>query len=231
VPPYAPTDPSVAAFVAIPLGLLFLFMWAVARVSRPAGIAIAAAAAAVWMAGTLAVAVSGVLRDWAATPPPFALLVLAIVVISVGVAFSSLGRRIASEIPLWALVASQGFRLPLEIAMHRLAELGIMPPQMTYTGRNFDIVTGASALIVAILVATGRAGRRTVMAWNIVGLALLLNIVVIAVLSTPVFQFFGPDRVNVFVTYPPFVWLPAVMVLAALMGHLLVFRALRHCQN
>jgi heme exporter protein D len=33
--------------------------------------------------------------------------------------------------------------------------------------------------------------------------------------------------VNVFVMYAPFVWLPAVMVLAALAGHLVVFRALR----
>jgi len=30
----------------------------------------------------------------------------------------------------------------------------------------------------------------------------------------------------VWITYPPFVWLPAVMVRAALAGHLLVFRAL-----
>jgi hypothetical protein len=29
------------------------------------------------------------------------------------------------------------------------------------------------------------------------------------------------------VTYPPYVWLPAVMVVAALAGHLLIFRALR----
>jgi hypothetical protein len=28
------------------------------------------------------------------------------------------------------------------------------------------------------------------------------------------------------VTYPPFVWLPAVLVLAALAGHLVIFRAL-----
>jgi hypothetical protein len=32
------------------------------------------------------------------------------------------------------------------------------------------------------------------------------------------------------ITYPPFVWLPAVMVLAALAGHLIVFRALRRQQ-
>jgi hypothetical protein len=34
----------------------------------------------------------------------------------------------------------------------------------------------------------------------------------------------APERV---VTRPPFVWLPAVMVLAALAGHLLIFGALR----
>jgi len=54
---------------------------------------------------------------------------------------------------------------------------------------------------------------------------LLTNIVVVAILSTPKFAAFGPDRLNVFVFYPPFVWLPAVLVLAALAGHLIVFRA------
>jgi hypothetical protein len=54
---------------------------------------------------------------------------------------------------------------------------------------------------------------------------LLANIVTIAVASTPVFAAFGPDRLNTFVFHPPFVWLPAVMVLAALTGHLIVWRA------
>ena len=63
--------------------------------------------------------------------------------------------------------------------------------------------------------------------WNVLGLALLVNVIVVALLSTPVFRAFGDDQLNVFVTYTPFVWLPAVMVLAALAGHLIVFRALR----
>jgi hypothetical protein len=71
------------------------------------------------------------------------------------------------------------------------------------------------------------AGRRLVLAWNIMGLALLVNIVVVAILSTPRFAAFGPDRLNTFVTYPPFVWLPTVLVLAALAGHLIIFRAVR----
>ena len=62
--------------------------------------------------------------------------------------------------------------------------------------------------------------------WNVAGLLLVLNVVTIGVLSTPRIQAFGPDQVNVFVTYVPFVWLPAVMVTAAISGHLVVFRAL-----
>jgi len=102
-----------------------------------------------------------------------------------------------------------------------------MPVQMSYSGRNFDIVTGITALVVAAALRWGLAPRWLAGAWNVLGLALLLNIVTIAILSTPRFAFFGQDRLNVWVTYPPFVWLPAVMVLAALAGHLLVFRALR----
>ena len=68
--------------------------------------------------------------------------------------------------------------------------------------------------------------RRLVAAWNTLGLALVLNVVTIGVLSTPRLLYFGVDHVNTFVMRTPFVWLPAVMVLAALSGHLLIFRAL-----
>jgi hypothetical protein len=66
--------------------------------------------------------------------------------------------------------------------------------------------------------------RWVVVGWNVLGFALLVNIVVVAVVSTPLFRWFGDERVNIFVTYPPFVWLPAVLVTAALAGHVLVWR-------
>jgi hypothetical protein len=105
-------------------------------------------------------------------------------------------------------------------------ERGVMPAQMSYSGRNFDIITGISAFVVAWLVAQGRGGRLLIAIWNLMGLALLVNVVTIAILSTPRFRYFGDDHLNVWITYPPFVWLPAVMVVAALAGHLLVFRAI-----
>jgi len=234
MPGYSLMDLPVLAFVVLPAALAVLFVWGTAVAWRRTGQAASATRAAlfaagltlVWMGATLALADRGTFRNWNATPPPFALLVIALLAIAVSMAFGTPGRRLATGLPLWVLVAVQAFRLPLEIAMHALVGRGIMPPQMSYGGRNFDVLTGATAVVVAALVAAGVAGRRLVMVWNIAGLLLLANIVVVAILSTPRFALFGPDRLNVFVTYPPFVWLPAVLVLAALAGHLVIFRAM-----
>jgi hypothetical protein len=226
----------VAAFVAIPALLATALVWATIDAWRRAGAPYTAArragvttgaATAAWMALTWLAATSGILREWDRTPPPFAFLVVGVLVVSVTVSFSVVGTRIAQHTPLWALVAIQSFRLPLELSMHALAEKGIMPVQMSYSGRNFDIVTGATAVIVAVLVKAGSGGRWLVGAWNVLGLGLLVNVVTVAILSTPRIRYFGDDQVVTFVTYSPFVWLPAVMVVAALAGHLVIFRALR----
>jgi hypothetical protein len=224
-------DPAVAAFVAIPVALVCLLVWAVAVARQrngnrgPRGLRIGALAI-LWMALTWAAAQSGVLRQWGRTPPPFAFLVVAVIGLSALLAFGRVGRQLVEFVPLWALVAVQGFRLPLELAMHQMYERGVMPRVMSYSGRNFDIVTGTTAILVGGAVLAGFGGTRLVARWNFLGLALLLNVITVAVLATPRFHFFPGDRLNVWVTYPPFVWLPAVMVLAALAGHLLIFRAL-----
>jgi hypothetical protein len=103
---------------------------------------------------------------------------------------------------------------------------GVMPVQMSYSGFNYDIVTGITAGVLGAWLSRRRAPRWIVIAWNLLGFALLVNVVTIAIVSTPVFRWFGDDRLNVFVTYPPFVWLPAILVPAALMGHILVWRRL-----
>lgn len=229
-------DPVVAAFIVIPLILVAALFWGTAVAWRRSGAApeqstraamVSGLAALIWMAITWGAAQSGILRNWDQTPPPFAFLVLAIVVLAAAIAWSPLGLRLARFIPLWILVAVQSFRLPLELAMHEMYERGIMPEQMSYSGLNFDIVTGATAILVSAVVWSGRAGRRLVAAWNAVGLLLLINIMTVAILSTPRFRYFGDAALNTWVMDPPFVWLPAVMVLAALAGHLLIFRALK----
>jgi hypothetical protein len=234
------TDPAVLAFVVIPLGLLGALLWGTHVASRRLNeddttrrrvMLITVIASAVWMSVTWRAAESGVLRLWDATPPPFAVLVVGILGVTAALACTAYGRRLALGLPLWVLIGIQGFRLPLELAMHAMYERGVMPEQMSYSGRNFDIVTGITALMVAWLVRSGRVGRRVVLMWNVLGLLLVLNVVTVGILSTPRFRLFGEESVNVFITYPPFVWLPAVMVLAALAGHLIVFRAVLRRQH
>ena len=233
---YSLSDPASAAFIAIPMLLAVALMWATLVAWRRSGATAAAARhaclvagamAAVWMAATWVAASSGLLRNWDRTPPPFGLLVVLITAMAIAIAVSSFGKRLAQFVPLWALVGIQGFRLPLELAMHEMYERGIMPEQMSYSGRNFDIATGITAIIVAVALRTGRGGRGLVIVWNLLGLSLVLNVVIVAILSTPLFRYFGDDRLNVWVTYPPYVGLNAVMVLAAFAGHLTIFRALR----
>ena len=228
-------EPAPLTFIVLPLLLQSLLAWGAMAAWRRSGAPVEAAlrvtaissiASCAWLATTWIAAASGIFREWDRTPPPFAFLVIAIVALGFALAFSPFGTRIATTIPLWILVLVQGFRLPLELAMHGMYTRGIMPVQMTYTGRNFDIVTGALAIVVGILAARGVVGRGIIAAWNVLGLALLINVVTVAILATPRFRYFGDDNLNVWVTYPPFVWLPAVMVLAALAGHLLIFRVL-----
>jgi hypothetical protein len=221
-------------FILIPALLVIALAWGVAaawlRAGHQPGVALRAAAisvagAVLWMSVTWTAAGSGVLREWDRNPPPFAFFVLGIFLLAGIIAFSRLGTRLAT-LPLWALVAVQAFRFPLELAMHSMYVRGIMPEPMSYSGRNFDVVSGMTAIVVAALVVAGKAGRGLVVAWNLLGIGLLANVVLVAILATPRFRYFGDDQLNVWVTYPPFVWLPAVMVLAALVGHLVIFRAL-----
>ncbi|HUE89196.1 MAG TPA: hypothetical protein VMO26_24215 [Vicinamibacterales bacterium] len=181
-----------------------------------------------WMSLTWAVASTGIIADFDRRPPPIVLMLLTVLTISTAVAFTRYGTRFVDGLPLWILVAGQAFRFPLEWLMHRAADEGVMPPQMSYSGWNFDIVTGIAAIPVALLLARGFRHARTIaVAWNVLGSVLLINILTIAMLSTPLVAAFGSDRLNTWVAHPPYVWLPAVMVVCAITGHLVIFRKLR----
>jgi hypothetical protein len=65
--------------------------------------------------------------------------------------------------------------------------------------------------------------------WNAGGTLLLVNILTIAVLSTPTpVRVFHNEPANEWIAHAPWVWLPTVFVVAAIIGHVLVFRRLRY---
>ena len=182
--------------------------------------------AGAWLAITGALAAADFYTVTGAIPPRPVLLMLPTIGLAVALAMSGIGRDLGERAPLALLVGFHAFRLPLELVMHQAAREGTMPEQMTFTGMNFDIVTGATAIVVAALVAAGRAPRWLVVAWAALGSALLVAIGAIAIASLPDLQAFGsdPERVNTWVMYFPFIWLPAGLVSSALFGHVVLWR-------
>jgi hypothetical protein len=213
------------AFVALVLVVAALLPLGVAHAGG--GLLDAAVATGIYRGAVGAVAVSGAL-EFGPLPPRLLLLVALCFAGTAALAFSPLGARLATRVPLAWLIGYQAFRVPVELLLHRGFREGFVPEQMTYLGANFDVASGAGALIVAFLVARGAASPRLVLAWNVAALALLANIVAIAVLSMPTpLRVFQNEPANVWVARFPWIWLPTVLVQAAWLGHLLVFRALR----
>jgi hypothetical protein len=170
----------------------------------------------------------GLVRDFQRVPPPMFVLLLAAVVLTVVTAISRVGSRLVAEAGIVWLVGVQAFRIAVEVFLDWGHRVDLVPVQMTFEGRNWDIISGVSAAAIAWLAAKRQAPRWLVLLWNCVGLALLLNIVVIAILSMPTpLRRFHNEPVNSFVAYFPYIWLPTFLVQLALFGHLLVFRWLR----
>lgn len=225
-----PTTLSTTVFllIVIAVAVMFLNAWRVASAGAGGSRAwIPVLVAAGWLAIPALLAANGTLDRYDPMPAPGLLVVAIVTVGTVALALSPVGARLAAATPLAALVGFQFFRVPLEWVLHRLSVEGVIPVQMTYAGRNFDILSGVGAAMVAFLLLAGRGGKGLVLAWNLLGLGLLANIVIVAALSTPVsFRAFMNDPPNRLPGVFPWVWLPSFLVQAALFGHLLVFRAL-----
>jgi hypothetical protein len=146
----------------------------------------------------------------------------AMIAVSLGIGFSPIGRWLSS-LPLPALVAFQGFRLPLELVLHAWVIQGVIPATMTWSGRNWDIISGILALIAAPF-----CRRSIVWPWiaNGVGLVLLINVARIAILSSPVsFGWRVMPKLEL-IYHVPYALIVPVCIGGALIGHIALTRAL-----
>jgi hypothetical protein len=185
----------------------------------------AGAGVAIWLAAQTPAALTGLLGRFELRPPPMVIWFASMVVMVLALAWSPFGRRFADKLPFVALIGFQAFRLPLELIMHRAVAAGIMPSVMSFTGYNFDIVTGATALPLALYAWRRPLPLWLMMLWNLTGQILLFIVAGVALAASPIFRAFGDDQLNVWVTQFPYVWI-AVMVAAALFGHIVTMRKL-----
>jgi hypothetical protein len=167
-------------------------------------------------------------EDTFSFPPRFALLVLPPLITVLLLFITRSGRIFIDSLPLLNLTYLHIVRIPVELVLYWLFINKKVPELMTFAGRNFDILSGITAPLIAFFgIKKKLFGNKILLAWNFICLALLLNIVINAVLSAPfAFQKFAFDQPNVAVLYYPFTWLPCFIVPVVLFCHLASIRIL-----
>lgn len=186
-----------------------------------------ATAISIWMLYVIEVSSSGFLADFSLPPKVVVFVILPAFVFTA--IFFSLKRFNATiaAFPIALTVYYQTFRVIVELLILGLYKEGIGPELVTFEGRNFDILAGLTAPIVGYLAYSKKViSHKAVIAWNIVGLLLLANIVFIfqSLLIKPEMWGFSEIPVSLDFTRPPYILIAAVFMPSAVFMHVFSIR-------
>jgi hypothetical protein len=173
--------------------------------------------------------VRGFFSEFSRLPPRLAFALLIPLPVVLLFARSRAGKQFLQHIqPQW-LIYLQSFRILVEIALWILVRNGALPVQMSFEGRNFDILTGLLAFPVGYYCYVKKSWPAVIaLLYNIGGLVLLLNIVTISTLSMPTpLRAFHNQPDSSLLTRFPFIYLPGLLVPLAYTLHILSIRQWR----
>jgi len=174
----------------------------------------------IWAILVSAWSLSGMMQRFNLFPlnmlPVLVIPLLTIVIIM----FSPTAKEILTHVAPQTIIVLQSFRFFVEFVIWLMFIENMLPVQMTFEGRNFDIISGVTASLVAWLITIRKVNKWILIAWNLGCLGLLVNIVTVAILSmpTPLQEFFN-EPVNILVAKFPYSFLPAFMVPLAYFLH------------
>jgi hypothetical protein len=186
----------------------------------------ALAAVVTWAAVLTGLALAGFFADYAAMPPRIPLSMLVPLAVMVVLVFSRGGTTLLQVMPPQWPIYAQTFRIGVELVILAAVLNRMMPIQLSFEGRNFDIVTGLLAIPVGYYVFAARRWPNWVaVVYHLMGMGLLVNVLAVSFLSmpTPMRVFFN-EPANTLITYFPFIFLPGMLVPLAFSLHILSLR-------
>lgn len=179
----------------------------------------------VWTVFISILASIGFFSDFSSFPPRIGIVLIIPLVTILLVTFSKTTKELLSLIPATSIIKIQSFRVVVEILLWMLFVQNLLPIQMTFEGRNFDILVGLTAPIMVLSINRYSVSKKWIIVWNIAGLMLLFNIISVALLSLPTpFRYFMNEPANTIVATFPFILLPGLLVPLAYGLHLLSIR-------
>ncbi len=181
-----------------------------------------------WLALQGGISLTGFYTHSRQVPPPFIFLVLPPLLLILILFMTKGGKTFINRLDQRWLTALHIVRIPVELVLFLLYHHGLVPKLITFEGQNFDIIAGVSAIGILYFGYHKKTLKRgLIIAWHVLCLLLLFNVVFHAVLSVPTpFQQFAFDSPNTGVLYFPFTWLPGFIVPLVLFSHLVCLKQL-----
>jgi len=167
-------------------------------------------------------AFNGFFYDYLSMPPRLFLFVGPVFLLILALLVLPRSRAALMKMPVTTLTYIHIVRIPVELCLWWLFGAGLVAEEMTFEGANFDILAGISAPFAGVFLVGKKSNNRgAAIAWHLICLGLVLNIVIRAVALTPYFyDGSGGELQNLAVFEFPFIWLPTFVVPAVIFSHL-----------
>ncbi|WP_431295213.1 hypothetical protein [Pedobacter sp. P26] len=175
-----------------------------------------------WLIIQSILSISGFYQVTNLMPPRFILLILLPIILIVITFLTKNGKNFIARLDIGKLTTLHIIRIPVELTLYWLFLHKAVPEVMTFEGRNFDILCGITAPLVYYFGYVKNVfNKKVLLAWNIICLLLLVNIVSTALLSAPFpTQQIAFSQPNIALLYFPFTLLPGLIVPIVLFSHL-----------
>lgn len=217
---YPATTASLASFIFLTIAIMGFYIWGITK-TNPKFLGKMVSILVIWNSVTSLIVLSGLIEK---SFIPYGIILFLMINISAFVfALRPIGQSL-QNLPVWILILFQGFRFPLELIMHSWSETQTMPSTMSWNGQNFDILTGLFALLA--LVPILRNSKLFHWAFNIFGIAMLMNVFRVVLMSSPLPFAWPLENPVQLIAHFPYHMIATVCVWSALIGHILLTKKL-----
>lgn len=178
-----------------------------------------------WAALHSVLAIVGFYKNTMTMPPRMMLIVFPLVILMMATLFSTKIKDWMAGFDLKKLTYLHTARILAEIVLFFLFTAKYVPELLTFQGRNFDILIGIAAPLVAYFAFRGgKLNKPLLWGFHVISLVSLMNIFINALLSSPtVLQQFAFDQPNVALTHFPFILLITIIVPLVMISNLAGF--------
>jgi hypothetical protein len=180
-----------------------------------------------WMAFVTVWSLSGIMADFSRFPLNFFPVIGPALITPIILLFSKNWNEVLRNIPAVNFIRLQHFRVFVELLLWALFAASVLPVQMTFEGRNLDVLTGLTAPVIAWFAVRNKISKTGLVVWNVICLGILINIIAIAILSTPSpIRVFMNEPANTIVTIFPVSLLPGFLAPFAFALHVFSLKQL-----